>query len=94
MADYILRSANGDDLQQTAEIWRASFGDRGDLVFDMLVRCGLLKNAVGAEVNGRLRSCMFIFDGLRVGDRRAAYLYALCTEPAFRGLGLGKAVAS
>jgi len=39
-----------------------------------------------------VRSCMFAFHGLHHGSLKASYLYGLCTENAYRGRGMGKAV--
>lgn len=94
MADFILRKAEEKDTEQIVSIWCACFGDDGAFVREMLSRCGLIKNAVGAELEGRLRSCMFAFDGLHLGEYKASYIYAICTEPAYRSRGLGRAVTA
>lgn len=91
MADFLLRPATEGDREQIIKIWHEAFGDSEDFIEAML-RCGLMERAVGAELGGALRCCMFAFDGLKIGGVPAAYLYALCTEKAYRGQGLGRAV--
>ncbi len=93
MTDFILRYANEKDIEQILSIWKVSFGDEDTFVRSLLEDCGLLSYAVCAELDGKGRSFMFSFDGLSFGGRQAAYIYALCTEPAYRRRGLGKAVA-
>ncbi len=91
MAYFLLRPATKGDREQIIKIWQEAFGDSEDFIEAML-RCGLMERAVGAEMNGALRCCMFAFDGLKIGGVPAAYLYALGTEKAYRGQGLGRAV--
>ena len=92
MEEFILRSAVERDREQIIKIWRESFGDSPGFIADILSP-GLFSTAVGAEAEGRLRSVMFSFDGLSAGGVKATYLFALCTEEAFRGRGLGRATA-
>ena len=91
MSDFILRPAAQADREQIIELWHRAFGDSREFISDML-GCGLLESAVGAECEGTLRSVMFAFDGLEICGKRASYLLALCTQPEFRGRGMGKAV--
>jgi len=91
MSDFLLRPAKAEDTEQIVKIWQECFGDSADFIADML-RCGILENAVGAEIGGKLRCVMFAFDSLRCGGVPASYLYALGTELNFRGKGLGRAV--
>ncbi len=92
MSDFILRPACEKDTQQIIRIWRSAFGDSEAFIRELIERSALLENAVCAEVDGAVRSCMFAFDGLCVSGKKAAYIYALCTEPAYRSRGLGRAV--
>lgn len=94
MADYILRYARKEDTEQLIRIWHSSFGDGEDFIREMLLGCGLLDCAVGAETDGELRSCMFAFDGIEAAGVKCSYLYALGTQPEYRGMGLGRAVTS
>ena len=91
MADFTLRRAAESDRRQIIGIWQESFGDSEEFIAGML-DSGLMAAAVGAEKDGRLRSVMFAFDGLRRDGESFSYLYALCTEKSYRSLGLGKAV--
>ena len=91
MADFLLRPATEGDREQIIKIWQEAFGD-GEGFIEAMLSCGLMESAVGTEMDGALRCCMFAFDGLKIGGMPAAYLYALCTEKAYRGRGLGQAV--
>lgn len=93
MAEFILRPALEQDREQIISIWHGSFGDSPGLI-SALLNCGLMDTAVGAELDGALRSVMFAFDGLELGGRKYSYLYALCTEDAYRSRGLGRAVTA
>ena len=92
MDGFTLRMAEKADTADICRVWRLSFGDEAETVSSLLLDIGLLETAVVAEMEGRVRSVMLSFDGLRFGEVRAAYLYALCTDPACRGQGMGEAV--
>ena len=92
MNGFTLRMAEKADTADICRIWRLSFGDGEDTVRPLLLDIGLLETAVVAETGGRVRSVMLSFDGVRFGGTSAAYLYALCTDPACRGMGMGEAV--
>ena len=92
MNDFTLRMAEKKDTADICRVWRLSFGDEEDTVRSLLLDVGLLKTAVVAEAEGRVRSVMLSFDAVRFGETNAAYLYALCTDPACRGQGMGEAV--
>ncbi len=92
MADFILRPAREEDREKIISIFTASFGDGEAFVRELLNVASLLPTACCAEMEGEVHSCMFAFHGLRHGNAEASYLYALCTEPAYRGLGMGRAV--
>ena len=92
MNGFTLRAPTPDDLPDILETWQRSFGDPPELIAEFLREGDLLPGAVAAEAEGRVRSVMFAFEHQRFGGMDAAYLYALCTHPDFRGRGLGGAV--
>ena len=92
MPDFVLRPLLNEDKNQIISLWNLSFGDSEDFIADMLEAGALLSTGVAAEDNGKILSCMFAFDGLECGGRKFSYLYALCTHPAARGKGFGRAV--
>ena len=92
MADFLLRPPTEADLPEIIDCWQRSFGDPEELIRGLLDTGELLRCAMAAEQDGRLRSVMFAFDGLRFDGVPAAYLYALCTHPEARGQGMGQAV--
>ena len=93
MSGFTLRMAEKTDTSDICRVWRPSFGDEEETVRALLLDVGLLETAVVAEAGGRVRSVRLSFDGLRFGETNAAYLSALCTDPACRGRGMGEAVA-
>lgn len=92
MSGFILRPASAADAPDIIEIWSRSFGDPPEFIAALLQEADLLSNALCAEAEDRVKSVMFAFEGLSLGGRNAAYLYALCTDPTARGLGMGCAV--
>lgn len=93
MENFLLRPACERDIPNMVDIWSESFGDCPELASAMVKSCGLYRHAVVAERGGQAVGCMFAFDGLDFGGRSTSYLYALCTHPEHRGLGIGSAVA-
>lgn len=93
MDPFLLRPACERDIPHMVSIWAGSFGDSEELTSALINGRALYRHAVVAEADGRAVGCMFAFDGLRFGGRNASYLYALCTRPDRRGLGIGSAVA-
>lgn len=92
VSNFLLRAATAQDTEDIVRIWRDCFGDPPALISELLMRADLLTGAVVAEADGGVRSAMFRFENLFFGENKAAYLYALCTAPAYRGRGLGRAV--
>ena len=81
----ILRYANSGDMDNICRIWQASFGDSEEFIREFFGRTGILATTVAAEIDGQVRAFMCAFDG--IGDM--SYLYALCTQPEYRGRGIG-----
>lgn len=94
MRDFILRPVEDKDLSRIVKIWSASFGDDEKFILALIKSCGLLSTGVCAEMDSAARSFMFAFDDLRIGGKKASYIYALCTEVSFRGIGIGRAVTA
>ncbi len=93
MTDVVLRPPTAADLADIADCWSISFGDSLALAWEIIAAGDLLHTAMAAVCAGRVRSVMFAFPELRFGGGvKAAYLYALCTAPEYRGHGLGRAV--
>ena len=92
MNGFTLRMAKKGDTADICRVWHLSFGDEEETVRSLLLDAGLLETAVVAQSEGRVCSAMLSFDAVRFGETNAAYLYALCTDPACRGRGMGEAV--
>lgn len=92
MPEFTLRMASEHDVEDICLVWELSFGDEADTVRTLLLDAGLLGSSVVAERDGRVCSAMLSFDGLSFGGIRASYIYALCTHPDLRGMGMGSAV--
>jgi GNAT superfamily N-acetyltransferase len=85
------RSAEQFELEEIVRLWSICFGDSPELVHDIFAVTGLLDTTV---VAGAPDAMMTAFDGLSLAGRQASYIYALCTRPEKRGLGLASAVLS
>lgn len=94
MAEFTLRPVREDDKEALIRIFSASFGDGEAFVRDLTDSSAMLPDACCAELDGEPRSCMFAFHGLSFGGVESSYLYALCTDPDYRSLGLGRAVVA
>ena len=87
-----LREICPADRDALIALWHRVFEDPETLAAEFLRLLPEMGGGVAATVDGVLAGAAYIVTGLRVGDRRAAYLYAVAVQPAYRGLGLGKAV--
>ena len=87
-----LREIRPEDSGALIALWRRVFEDPETLAADFLRLLPEMGGGVAAIVDGALAGAAYIVTGLSVGDRRAAYLYAVAVQPEYRGLGLGKAV--
>ncbi len=90
MEGLILRAAGRRDIGDICRVWERSFGDGPETVKELLEP--VLENTVAAELDGGVRALMAAFDGLDFGGVRASYILGLCTQPEYRGRGLGAMV--
>lgn len=93
MSDFILRHARETDMDDIVFNWTTAFGDCEEFARSIITDCGLMDTALVAEMDGRAVSCIFAFDGLKLGGKAASYLYALCTRPEYEGRGCGSALS-
>lgn len=94
MKQASIRPARPEDVGGIVEIWRLSFGDDASFIRKLLLNLGLISSCTVAEgPGGQILSAMCSFDGLQLGGVPSSYIYALCTHPEFRSLGLGGRVA-
>lgn len=91
MDGVVLRPARREDIGDICRIWELCFGDPAETV-EALLTPETLENTTVAAPDGRVRALMAGFDGLDFGGVRASYIFALCTEPGWRGRGLGALV--
>lgn len=91
MEKLIVRTAAAGDAPDICRVWERSFGDAPETVRKLL-EPETLENTVLAELGGHVRGFMSGFHGLDFGGVRAGYIFALCTQPEYRGRGLGAAV--
>lgn len=88
MDGVTLRPARREDIGDICRVWELCFGDASETV-EQLLEPETLENTTVAALDGCVRALMAGFDGLRFGGVRASYIFALCTEPGWRGRGLG-----
>ena len=97
MADFIIRPWRAEDLPRLEKLWTEAFGDDADYISAFRAHFLRPDTCLVAEADGMAVSAMYILDGpiLFPPDGTSlttAYTYALATDPAYRGRGIGTAV--
>ena len=82
-----LRKARATDEDALRRLWETVFGPETAFIEAFFKTLFTAENTAAAEVDGEIVSAAY---GIDFGGRR--YIYAVGTHPAYRGLGLGKAV--
>ena len=97
MSDYSIRPWRQEDLPALEALWTIAFDDDANYIHAF--RSNFLRPdaCLVAEADGKPVSAMYILDGpiLFPPDGTSlstAYTYALATDPAYRGRGIGTAV--
>lgn len=84
-----IRKIRPEDSAALIDLWHRVFCDPEDLAAAFLRLLPEMGGGVAAFADGELAGAAYIVTGLTVGEKRAAYLYAVAVSPAFRGMGLG-----
>ncbi len=97
MDDVILRPWQQEDRPELIRLWQTAFGDGQDYIQAFLDRLPAQGGCIVAQAEGRPVSAMYILDGPLLfppegSSLSTAYTYALATDPAWRGRGIGTAV--
>ncbi len=92
MAETIIREVRSEDAAALALLWHRVFGDPEALALGFLSELRSLGGGVCAEEGGKLLGAAYAVTDFRVGEKRAAYLYAIGVLPEARGRGLGKSL--
>ena len=95
--DVKLREYSGGDIPALCALWESVFGDKAELIqefFRLLPDMGL---CAVAELDGKIVGMASVLTALELvtpgGDAaRCGYVYAVATEPSFRGRGIGAAL--
>jgi GNAT superfamily N-acetyltransferase len=91
----IFRTARESDLPRLRTLWKQCFGDEDffiDAFFSALFRperCAVAEEAGKAVAMAHLLPCALEDRGAPPAAYAAAYLYGMCTDPAFRSRGVG-----
>ncbi|MBO6041142.1 MAG: GNAT family N-acetyltransferase [Oscillospiraceae bacterium] len=85
-----VREIRPEDSAALIDLWRRVFGDPEELAASFLRLLPEMGGGVAAFADGEPAGAAYIVTGLKVGDKRAAYLYAVAVSPPFRGMGLGE----
>lgn len=97
MSDFTIRPWQISDKPRLAALWQDAFGDDMDYIetyWSLFLTPG---SCIVAEADGKVVSAMYIMDGAMLfppdlASRPTAYTFALATDPAYRGRGIGTAV--
>ena len=92
MTEPVLRRVRPGDETPLAAIWHRVFGDPEALALAFLKDLPALGGGVCAEEAGKLLGAAYAVTDFTLGDRRAAYIYAVAVLPEERGRGLGMAL--
>lgn len=87
-----IREIRPEDREALIALWHRVFEDPEELPAAFLDLLPDLGSGAAAFAEGRLAGAAYIVTGLTVGEKRAAYLYAVAVHPEYRGLGLGGAL--
>lgn len=96
MTNYNIRPLTNFDAIDAAALWKATFGDDERLVYEFFRLFDYLPTfGMCAEYEGRIVAAAYCPTGIDLvvpGEpaRRAAYLYAVATDPEHRNRGLSK----
>ena len=90
MTEAIIRQVRAEDAAELAALWHRVFGDPEELALAFLSLLPSLGGGVCAEEDGKLLGAAYAVTDFALGEKRAAYLYAIGVLPEARGRGLGK----
>lgn len=85
-----IREIRPEDSAALIDLWGRVFGDPAALSASFLRLLPEMGSGAAAFADGELAGAAYVVTGLTVGEKRAAYLYAVAVSPAFRGMGLGR----
>ena len=87
-----IREIRPEDTEELVRLWHEVFADPEELAACFLRLLPGMGGGVCAIHNGQLAGAAYVVTGFTVGELRAGYLYAIAVHPAYRSLGLGKAL--
>ena len=88
----LIREIRPEDTAELVRLWHDVFGDPPALAESFLRLLPEMGGGVCARIDGQLAGAAYVVTGFTVGTLRAGYVYAVAVQPAYRGLGLGKAL--
>lgn len=97
MHEYIIRPWTHDDLPRLTALWQEGFGDDAEYISKYHATFLTPGSCLVAEADGQAVSAMYIMEGPLLfppsgRSYSTIYTYALVTDPAYRGRGIGTAV--
>ncbi len=97
MSQPDIRFARKEDVPRLTALWQDAFGDSQDYIDRFFGLFLHPDSCLAAEVDGKLVSAMYLMDGPLLfppsgRSLSTTYTYALATDPAYQGQGIGTAV--
>ena len=97
MSNVTIRPYRQEDRPRLVELWQTGFGDTKDYIDAYHAMFLKPDGCFVAEADGQVVSAMYIMDGPLLfppsgRSLSTSYTYALTTDPAYRGRGIGTAV--
>jgi len=96
MSDFLLREYRDEDIPALVELWHRVFGDPESLIKGFFRLLPAMGAGHLAELDGQIVGAAYMLRGMDhvKGNKltRCAYIYAVATDEAYRGRGIGAAL--
>ncbi len=90
---FELRTATPDDYEELKKLWALCFDDSPEVIENFFIKTVTPENVVATFNGKKAVNAMYLLDSeISIKDNKynALYIYAVCTDPSFRGKGIMK----